>query len=233
MKWRILYINSKNKILIFKANKGCEGVDIDNKVYLQLKDGVMVTPGCKVLVRDLAVVLADNLLKENILNIEILTISKDNFDHIVVSILTIMEKIMKQYPKVKIFPIGGSEILVKIENSSKEQVKVFILLKLMLVCFVLFTGAGLALMNFHADVNMVEAHQKIYKMITGIEEKRPLLLQIPYSLGIGVGMAIFFNHVSPKKINNEPSPMEVEMFSYRKNIDEYMLKNEKNTEERL
>jgi len=35
----------------------------------------------------------------------------------------------------------------------------------------------------------------------------------------------------PKKIKNEPSPLEVEMFSYRKNIDEYLLKNETNTEE--
>ncbi len=204
---------------------------MSNKIYLQLKDGVSTAPGKDIFIKDLAILLGDRPLKEKILNIKVLSISDDASDHVVVSILTVMKKITEQYPEMELFPIGEAEILVKVQKSVKEPKKILLFMKLALVCLILFVGAGLALMNFHADVNMSETHQKIYKMITGVEEKRPLLLQIPYSLGIALGMAVFFNHILPKKIKNEPSPMEVEMFSYRKNIDEYLLKNEKNTEE--
>ncbi|HHY90649.1 MAG TPA: stage V sporulation protein AB [Clostridiales bacterium] len=204
---------------------------MSNQIYLQLKDGVLTAPGRDLFIKDLAVLLADKPLREKISNIKVISISDDASDHVVVSMLTVMKKIKEKYPEVELFPIGEAEILVKVQKSGKEPNKIFLLLKLSLVCLILFVGAGLALMNFHADVNMIETHQKIYKMITGIEEKKPLFLQIPYSIGIALGMAVFFNHILPKKIKNEPSPLEVEMFSYRKNIDEYLLKNETNTEE--
>lgn len=63
-----------------------------------------------------------------------------------------------------------------------------------LIAFVwtlLFIGSGLAIMNFHHDVSMQEVHQRIYYLITGIENKKPLLLQIPYSFGLGFGMILF------------------------------------------
>ena len=110
-------------------------------------------------------------------------------------------------------------------KSVKEPKKILLFMKLALVCLILFVGAGLALMNFHADVNMSETHQ-IYKMITGVEEKKTIAFTNTLFFGNCFGMAVFFNHILPK-IKNEPSPMEVEMFSYRKNIDEYLLKNEK------
>ncbi len=39
-------------------------------------------------------------------------------------------------------------------------------------------------------------------------------------------MILFFNHVFKKRINEEPSPLEVEMFNYQQNIDHYMIINE-------
>ncbi|MCT4604506.1 MAG: stage V sporulation protein AA [Marinisporobacter sp.] len=202
------------------------------EIYIQLKDGHDAIPGNKVLIKDLTVILAEDSIRERLLNLEVLEVPKDAQEHIVVSILTIMEKIKKEDPNIKVFPIGQAEILVKIAYQSKNDRKGWLLFKLFIVCIVLFVGSGLALMNFHADVNMREAHREVYKMLTGIDEKRPLILQIPYSLGIGFGMAVFFNHILPKSFRNEPSPMEVEMASYRKNIDGYILKNQKNTEEK-
>lgn len=200
-------------------------------VYIQLKDGVNAVQGEKVLVKDLAVILADKNIKEELLNIEVLEISSNKQGHIVVSILTIIEEISQRYPNTKIFPIGEAEVLVKILKKEKNERKIWLICKLSIVCIVIFVGSGLALMNFHADVNMREAHKQIYKMITGIDENRPLILQIPYSLGIGFGMAVFFNHILPKRFSDEPSPMQVEMASYRKGMDGYILNNQKNTEE--
>lgn len=73
---------------------------------------------------------------------------------------------------------------------------------------------------------MQKVHQRIFEMLTGEKEEYPLWLQIPYSLGIGVGMILFFNHLFKKRLNEEPSPLELEMFNYQQSIDQYVIMNE-------
>ena len=86
--------------------------------------------------------------------------------------------------------------------------------------------ATLAIIYFHEDVSMQQVHQRLYYMITGEFNAQPLLFQIPYSLGLGLGMVLFFNHVFQKRINEEPSPLEVEMFQYQQSLDQYVIVNE-------
>lgn len=202
-----------------------------DKIYIQLRDGYQGEKDTVVLIKDLAVVLSDSKIKEDILNMEVINLDENIQEYTVVSTLTIIDRITRHYSNLTIIPIGSSEILVKKTQTQSKQNPFWYSLRLILVCITLFIGTGLAIMNFHADVNMSESHTEIYKLLTGKENSRPLIIQIPYSLGIGLGMAIFFYHIIPKKYSNEPSPMEVEMYSYRKGINEYLLKNEKNTEE--
>ena len=44
---------------------------------------------------------------------------------------------------------------------------------------------------------------------------RPL---ISYSIGVGVGIIVFFNHFGKKRLTREPSPVEVEMSGYDKQV---------------
>ncbi|UUZ94364.1 hypothetical protein LJK87_07260 [Paenibacillus sp. P25] len=39
-------------------------------------------------------------------------------------------------------------------------------------------------------------------------------------------MIVFFNHLFKKKFNEEPSPLEVEMFMYQENVNRYMITEE-------
>ncbi|WP_169832959.1 stage V sporulation protein AA [Geosporobacter ferrireducens] len=201
-------------------------------IYIQVRDGFTAKEGSLIRVGDIATLLMqDQQNKEIILNLPLLKAEKKAPSYIVVSILTIIEKIQERYKNVHIYPVGKSEILVSVESERKPIRKSWLYTKIAIVGFTLFVGTGLAIMNFHADVNMAEAHRQIYAMITGIDTNKPLILQIPYSLGIGIGMALFFNHIIPKKVRDEPSPMEVEMYSYKKGVNDYILNNTKNTEE--
>ncbi|MGE5560067.1 MAG: stage V sporulation protein AA [Chloroflexota bacterium] len=93
------------------------------------------------------------------------------------------------------------------------------------IAVLVFIGAGMAIMNFHADVAMPVVHQQIYRLITGEANEHPLILQIPYSLGIGLGIAIFFNHV-PRASRVDPSPLEVEMHLYEENVNSSLIASE-------
>jgi stage V sporulation protein AA len=95
-----------------------------------------------------------------------------------------------------------------------------------LIWFLLFFGSAMAIMNFHDDVSMRSVQEKLYKIITGVEDSKPWIFQIPYSIGLGLGMILFFNHVFQKRINEEPSPLEVEMFNYQMDLDNYVIIHE-------
>ncbi|MNW57963.1 hypothetical protein D3C74_358020 [compost metagenome] len=63
-------------------------------------------------------------------------------------------------------------------------------------------------------------------MITGERDEHPYLFQAAYSIGIGLGMIVFFNHLFKKKWNEEPTPLEVEMFLYQENLNQYVIAEE-------
>ncbi|MGR4031360.1 stage V sporulation protein AA, partial [Bacillus sp. ZZQ-131] len=123
---------------------------------------------------------------------------------------------------VQINLLGSGQTLVEIIYEKKKAHPVFF----GLVWLLLFIGAALAIIYFHEDVSMQQVHQRLYYMITGEFNAQPLLFQIPYSLGLGLGMVLFFNHVFQKRINEEPSPLEVEMFQYQQSLDQYVIVNE-------
>src|SRR5690625_2351689 len=100
-----------------------------------------------------------------------------------------------------------------------------------LVLLFLFGGAAMTVINFHYDVSMQEVQQKLHYILTGEQETFPLWIQIPYSIGLGVGMVLFLNQWFKKRFNEEPSPLEVEMFKYQKDIDHYLAYHENNLNE--
>ena len=50
--------------------------------------------------------------------------------------------------------------------------------------------------------------------------------KFPIRIGLGLGMILFFNHVFKKRLNEEPSPLEVEMFNYQQDLDQYVIMHE-------
>ena len=132
---------------------------------------------------------------------------------------SIIALIKDKYPASRVSVIGDMDVLVSYQSKKTIGNKI---LRTIIVCFLLSIGAATAIMNFHSDVDMLQTQKKIYYMITGKNKDNILLLQIPYSLGIGVGMTVFFNHFFNKKINDEPSPLELEVHSYQQNVDQYI-----------
>jgi len=192
----------------------------NNQIFLRSKGKVSLPKGKPVLLKDLAEISADKEIKDKLENLYYPVDTKKEIN-ILISVLSMITFIKENISNVDLVVIGQTDVLINFndENGSKDKYKI---LRVILVCFLLFIGAITAIINFHSDVDMKQAHSTIYKIITGTENDRPLLLQIPYSLGIGVGMSVFFNHVFKKKLGNEPTPLEMKMYSYQQSVDEYV-----------
>src|SRR5699024_8661071 len=90
------------------------------------------------------------------------------------------------------------------------------------VYLVLLLVSELTINNFHYDVSMQDVQQKLHYLITGKKNDFPLWIQVPYSFGLGIGMLLFFNHWFKKRFNDEPSPLEVELFNYQQDLNHYV-----------
>ncbi|WP_159882892.1 stage V sporulation protein AA [Paenibacillus puerhi] len=192
------------------------------RVYIRLRRTLRISPRESVRLGRVAQLLAPPEHERELLELELYRPKEYDGNLVLVDMLLIIRKVQERFPEMQLELFGEPHTLVEIQSEPKRPNKVLIVL----VWLLLFVGSGLAIMNFHADVSMAEVHRHIYKLLTGQEKTHPLLLQIPYSLGIGLGMIVFFNHLFQKKFNEEPSPLEVEMFMYQENVNQFVISDE-------
>ena len=80
-------------------------------------------------------------------------------------------------------------------------------------------------MAFNNDVTVGDVFSKFYRQVMGKESSGVTELEICYSIGLAIGITLFFNHVGSKKITPDPTPMQVEMRKYEKDIDTTFIEN--------
>lgn len=106
-------------------------------------------------------------------------------------------------------------------------------IKTLFVCLVSFCGAGFAIMTFNNDVSVGEAFNQIHLLVTGAESDGFTIIEISYSIGLAVGIILFFNHFAKWKLNTDPTPLEVEMRLYEENISKTLIQNDGRKEQQI
>lgn len=142
----------------------------------------------------------------------------------VISILKLIELIHQEYPNVEVQSYGEQDFIVEYVGGVPKPKWVEIL-KLTLLCIILFFGAAFTIMAFNNDISINDVFARLYAQIIG--GTKPVLteLEIFYSIGIAVGILVFFNHVGRKKITPDPTPIQVEMRKYEKDMNMTMIEN--------
>lgn len=139
----------------------------------------------------------------------------------IVSVLFIIEKIHEIYPELQVVNVGEADFVVSYHP--KKQAKIFEYLKVGFVCITSFFGSLFAMMTFNEDVSTRELFGKMYTWVMGQEPSGVTILEITYSLGVSVGIIVFFNHIGKKYLTNEPSPVEVEMTGYEQQVNQALI----------
>ncbi|MGG1663891.1 stage V sporulation protein AA [Brevibacillus sp. NRS-1366] len=197
-------------------------------LFLRLRKRLAVKPQALITMGDICQIYWDGEREEAIKRMPIYRVEPKDGNLIIIDIMQVIQRLRSAYPDAELDIQGSPQIIVEVQNPRKKANLVLVAL----VWLILFIGSGLAIMNFHTDVSMMQVHERIYYLITGEKSHQPLWLQIPYSVGIGLGMILFFNHIFKKKINEEPSPLEVELFLYQQNLDQYYIQHENKENQR-
>jgi stage V sporulation protein AA len=194
-------------------------------LYIRLRKRIRLSKHRPIRLGDVAQMIVDSSLENELKNLPVYMPQENDGTFVLVDMLRVVAAVKKQYPAVVIEHFGEPHTLVDLINDKAKQKRPNLGLFL-IMCVLLFIGSGLAIMNFHEDVSMPEVHRRIYELVTGRESDKPYLLQIPYSLGLGLGMVLFFNQWFKKKFSEEPSPLEVELYTYQESLNQYMITEE-------
>lgn len=194
-------------------------------IYVRLKRKTTVSNNARIRVSDIARLSGvDRALTEQLKSVVIYEVTHADREYAVIDSIQLLDMLHHNFPIVEWEMIGFTETVLHI----KQPLKKWLSVKFILAWLILFVGTAMTIMNFHYDVNMAEVHQKIHYLFTGDEVRHPLWLQIPYSFGLGMGMILFLNHWFKKRFNEEPSPLELELFTYEQKVDQYLAYYENN-----
>ncbi len=90
-------------------------------------------------------------------------------------------------------------------------------LRAVIAFLLLLIGSAFAITWFHADVDMEKAQMEMYRMISGRKPSSEMLIAVPYALGVGLGVALYYAMIGRR---GSISPLDIKLKSYRKSAEE-------------
>jgi stage V sporulation protein AA len=179
----------------------------------------------RVLVKDVAEVIAASDVAEKINKMKLLNIESDGEKkkNYLVSVTDIIKIIKKTYPDYTVNNVGAQDTVVQYASEKSKDNPYWKWLKIAFVALILLVGSATAIMSFHTDAQMPKVFENYYKIFYNRQTSNPWIIDIPYSIGLAVGIIVFFNHFAGKKITDDPTPIEVEMALYETEVNETVL----------
>lgn len=122
--------------------------------------------------------------------------------------------------------LGEPDFIVEYKQEKKSCLaRAFDWGKAVLVCFVMFFGSAFTIVTFNKDASVEEIFSLLYRLSEGAERNGPGELELAYSIGIPLGIILFFNHFLRKKIDSDPTPLQVQMRQYEKDVNATIIEN--------
>ena len=95
-----------------------------------------------------------------------------------------------------------------------------------------FVGSTYAIMAYNNDVNTIEIFERVYEMFGADSARQIKLLEIMYAVGLALGIIVFYNHFAGVRFSGEPTPIEVEMDKYEKDVDDTLIDRNSKVEQK-
>lgn len=166
----------------------------------------------------------DDKLAKEIGSLEICKVAKEKKQKIAVSIMKLVRLIADYRPDIMVINLGEKDFII--EYMPPETPKRMIeLIKTIIVCIIVFVGSAFTIMTFNEDANTHEVFELLSGMVFGEGAKASPWLEVSYSIGLPLGIILFFDHFSAAKLSSDPTPLQVQMRLYEQNTDTTIIEN--------
>ena len=197
---------------------------MSDTLYIQTEENVEVHHP-HVYLQDIAKLSCTNSKILNHLRVlPVANLDPDKTGRYVISVMDLINDIQLKEPDLDITHIGEPNFIITYQKEGTVNI-VIRWCKVIFVCLATFFGAGFSIMTFNNDVDIPALFEQIYTQVTGQPTTGNTVLEISYSIGLGLGIVVFFNHFAHWKITTDPTPLEVEMRLYEENVCKTLIQN--------
>ena len=203
---------------------------MSDTLYLQLDQNIQINHP-HIYLQDIAKLSCSNSKILNRLRVmPVINLDPNKPGRYVMSVMDLISEIKKKEPDLEITNIGEADFIITFKNKPGSGL-VWQWCKTLFVCLICFFGAAFAIMTFNNDANVLDVFRKIYEITTGQASDGTTALEVGYSIGLPVGILLFFNHFTSWKFSLDPTPLEVEMRLYEENVNKTLIQNEERKED--
>lgn len=194
----------------------------DKTIYLKM-DAKIKLRGDVVRIGDLGKIYCEESAVVNkIKTLPIYRFQKSDKNRCVIGVLKVIELIHKEYPAFTIDIVGETETIVEQITGKSKPIWVD-WVKTAMVSAICFFGTIYTIMAYHNEINIIELFEKIYTLATGMESDGFTALEAAYSIGLSLGIIVFYNHIGKRKLTPDPTPITVEMRSYEDEVNRSLV----------
>lgn len=140
----------------------------------------------------------------------------------VISILKLIELMEKECPQITVESLGETDVLLEWISVRKHKGWQQ-WLKTALVAAISFFGTAFTIMAYQNDIQIKDVFGQVHRIVLGREPAGVTVLETAYSIGLGLGIIVFFNHVGGRKLTKDPTPIEVALRKYEQDVDRAVM----------
>ena len=164
----------------------------------------------------------DKTIENEISHIVLKNLKDKKGIRICMNAIDVVKEIQSKYPDVDVNSIGEPEFIVEYAVH-KPRPRVLELAIVFFVAAFTFLGSMYAIMAYNNDVGTVEIFENVYEFLGLSDYSDNNVLEIAYGIGLALGIIVFYNHFGSFKITKDPTPIQVEMDKYQKDIDDTLI----------
>lgn len=140
----------------------------------------------------------------------------------VVSAIKLIQLICRECPGVLVQSVGETDVLIeRIKVDKKKGPMVWG--KIVLVSLVCFFGTASTLVAYNCDVGVRDIFEEVYEVFMDKPSGPVNVLEITYSIGLALGIVLFYNHIGRRRITSDPTPIEVSMRNYERDVNQALI----------
>ena len=172
----------------------------------------------KITLQDVAEIwCSDNAILSGLKNTVIARVNTDRDKIYVFTAVSVIKMMQNKFPDITVSNIGVPEFAV-VYHKKKKPNPLWNVVKILMVSLIVFFGGAFAIMAYGNDIDIQNVFKVITGFFTGDEERNTILLQTAYSVGLSLGIIIFFNNFGKRKSIKDPTPLQVAMRTYEEDI---------------
>lgn len=165
---------------------------------------------------------ADSVVSAKLKALKVHHFPEDGGKRCVVSVLKLIGQMENACPGISVQVVGETDVLLEwIKEDAHKAWQQW--LKVAFICLVSFFGTAFTIMAYHNDVGINAVFRELYRMVLGKEPGGWNVIELTYSIGLALGIILFFNHVGGRRITKDPTPIEVALKNYEKDVDTTLI----------